>query len=91
MSLTCELKAVRSTKDFYQQLAKGLKLPATFGHNLDALFDALTGSIEGPATIFWHSSIAARNEMGDEAFENIIGTLYEVSGDNPDLQIWLGL
>ena len=29
--------------------------------------------------------------MGDEAFENIIGTLYEASGDNPDLQIWLGL
>ena len=91
MSLTCELKNVRSTQDFYTQLARGLQLPAHFGKNLDALFDGLTGDVKGPATVFWHESIAARNEMGEEHFEEIIGALYEAAGERDDLQIWLGL
>ena len=38
----CVLTDVRSMDDVYRQLAEQLPLPAHFGNNLDALWDALS-------------------------------------------------
>lgn len=55
MSLTrCVLTDVRSMDDVYQQMAQQLPLPAHFGKNLDALWDALTTDLPGPLEIIWH-------------------------------------
>ena len=55
MSLTrCVLTDVRSMDDVYQQMAQQLPLPAHFGKNLDALWDALSTDLPGPLEIVWH-------------------------------------
>lgn len=35
----------------HDALAKGLRLPAHYGRNLDALWDCLTRDVKGPVTI----------------------------------------
>ena len=91
MSLKCELKNISTTKAFYDQISQQLKLSAKFGRNLDALHDALTGDVEGPVEIYWHNAIGARNEMGEDDFESIVGTLHEAMAERDDLQVWIGL
>lgn len=39
--------------DVHVWLAEKLDLPTTYGRNLDALWDCLTGYIELPLTIIW--------------------------------------
>jgi ribonuclease inhibitor len=42
---------VESIDAVYDILARDLALPKHFGRNLDALYDALTGEVEGPFEI----------------------------------------
>ena len=42
---------VKTIDAVYDILARELGLPAHFGRNLDALYDALTGDVEGPFEI----------------------------------------
>jgi ribonuclease inhibitor len=54
----------KSIDAVYDILARDLALPAHFGRNLDALYDALTGDVEGPFAIIVEDSKALESALG---------------------------
>lgn len=66
--------------DFYQQLKEKLKLPETFGDNLDALSDSITGFVELPLHIeFVNMSVEQL-----EDFEDLLTTLEDADEELDD-------
>ena len=66
-----DFSTVGDFEDFYTQLKDKLKLPETFGDNLDALYDSLTGYVEMPLHIqFVNMSV---DQLED--FDDLITTL----------------
>ena len=66
-----DFSTVGDFEDFYTQLKDKLKLPETFGDNLDALYDFLTGYVEMPLHIeFVNMSV---DQLED--FDDLITTL----------------
>jgi len=55
---------VKSIDAVYDILARDLALPAHFGRNLDALYDALTGDVEGPFEIVVEDGPALQTALG---------------------------
>lgn len=67
-------------EDFYAQLKEKLKLPETFGDNLDALYDSLTGFVEMPL----HIEFVNMNVEQLETFEDLLVTLEEAEEELED-------
>lgn len=69
-------------------LAAELKLPAHYGHNLDALWDCLSGELPMPLNIVWHNdcqtkeSYASIIELFQEAGEEIEGFIFQYIEEN---------
>ncbi len=85
----CRLKGkkIRSLDDFYDQISKEMNLPAHFGRNLDALWDVLTGDVEGPIEIRWADSALSKILMGAD-FDRLEGLLREVQKEREDFRIF---
>lgn len=67
-------------EDFYEQLKEKLKLPETFGDNLDALYDSITGFVELPLHIeFVNLSVEQL-----ETFEDLLVTLEDADEELDD-------
>ncbi|QOW11771.1 barnase inhibitor [Kaistella flava (ex Peng et al. 2021)] len=67
-------------EDFFEQLKEKLKLPETFGDNLDALYDSITGFVELPLHLeFVNMSV----EQLDD-FEDLLTTLEEADEEVED-------
>ena len=67
-------------EDFFDQLKEKLKLPETFGDNLDALYDSITGFVELPLHIeFVNMSVEQL-----EDFEDLLMTLEEADEELDD-------
>lgn len=67
-------------EDFFDQLKEKMKLPETFGDNLDALYDSITGFAELPLHIeFVNMSV----EQLDN-FEELLATLEEADQELDD-------
>ena len=67
-------------EDFYDQLKEKLKLPETFGDNLDALYDSITGFVELPLHIeFVNMSVEQL-----EDFEDLLTTLEDADEELED-------
>lgn len=67
-------------EDFFDQLKEKLKLPETFGDNLDALYDSITGSVELPLHIeFVNMSVEQL-----EDFEDLLTTLEDADEELED-------
>lgn len=67
-------------EDFFDQLKEKLKLPETFGDNLDALYDSITGFVELPLHIeFVNMSVEQL-----EDFEDLLTTLEEADEELVD-------
>lgn len=77
-----------SAEDFYDSLERQLELPGYFGRNLDALWDMLTGDVEGPLEIIWQEADLSRQIMGDE-FHDITALLLEVAEEREDITVTL--
>ncbi len=77
--------AVRSLDDAYDALAKALALPAHFGRNLDALYDALTGDVAGPLELEWADAAASRAALGQD-FERLAAVLREAERKRNDFR-----
>lgn len=67
-------------EDFFDQLKEKLKLPETFGDNLDALYDSITGFVEFPLHIeFVNMSVEQL-----EDFEDLLTTLEDADEELED-------
>jgi ribonuclease inhibitor len=87
-SRVIEGAALRSLDDAYDALAAALGLPAHFGRNLDALWDSLTGDVEGPIELVWRDAARTHAALGAR-FEEILGVLREVERARPDFRVTL--
>lgn len=81
-------KKVASMDDFYDALASQLALPDHFGRNLDALWDVLTGDVEGPLEIVWQHAVDSQQGMGDR-FHAVVALLLEAAKERPDITVKL--
>jgi ribonuclease inhibitor len=54
----------KSIEEIYDILARDLGLPRHFGRNLDALYDTLTGDVEGPFEIVLEDAKALEAAVG---------------------------
>ncbi len=87
--ITCRLDASHDTMDaIYGALQRELRLPAHFGRNLDALFDALTRDVPGPVEIVWRDHAWARTKLGAD-YDRLITTLRDVERERPDFTLVL--
>ncbi|GAA5785513.1 hypothetical protein GCM10007860_04500 [Chitiniphilus shinanonensis] len=83
------LQQIRTLDDVYDQLSHQLDLPGHFGRNLDALYDVLRASVEGPLVITWRGCLQSLPLLGQEQFDALLGVLNEVAGERDDIQIRL--
>jgi ribonuclease inhibitor len=83
------LDAAHDTMDaVYSALQRQLDLPASFGRNLDALWDALTTDVAGPFEIVWKDHAWARAKLGPD-YDRLITTLREVENERADFRLVL--
>ncbi|QDP84534.1 barnase inhibitor [Chryseobacterium sp. SNU WT5] len=68
------------TEDFYQQLKEKLPLPETFGDNLNALYDSITGFVELPL----HLEFVNMSVDQLEDFEDLLATLEDADEELED-------
>lgn len=80
-------KKIRSLEDFYDQIAQKLDLPTHFGRNLDALWDVLTGDVEGPVEIRWADSALSKIFMGSD-FDKVERLLKDLEKEREDFRVF---
>jgi aspartate dehydrogenase len=78
--------AETSREQLLAKLARDLRFPDWFGGTLDALFDLLTGDIEGPLRIVWRTLPATRAALGRD-FEALRATLADAASERDDLEL----
>jgi ribonuclease inhibitor len=87
--ITCRLDASHDSMDaIYTALQRELRLPAHFGRNLDALWDALTKDVQGPLEIIWRDHAWARTKLGAD-YDRLITTLRDVEQERSDFRLVL--
>lgn len=82
----CHLVNIDSSARFYDELARQLAFPSHFGRNLDALWDVLTGDVEGPLEIVWEDCDSAAAKLGVE-YAKLAGLLKEVAAERDDITL----
>ncbi len=80
----CHLSDIRSTALFFDELARQLDFPAHFGRNLDALWDILSGDVEGPLDILWEGTLLSQASMGDD-YAKLVELLEDVAAERGDM------
>lgn len=76
MKLIIDGSKISSEADFHEAIAAGFALPAWYGRNLDALWDALTGMIDRPVELVWIHAERSRREL--PRYEKIVSLLRDV-------------
>jgi ribonuclease inhibitor len=66
-----DFKKIATIQDFYAQMVEQAELPDSFGQNLDALYDVLTGYLELPLMFYFNN--LSEEKFSD--FEELIATL----------------
>jgi len=84
----CVLRDIRTLAQFYDELARQLVFPAYFGHNLDALWDVLTGEVAGPFEIVWEQSAQAQANLGLD-YAKLIILLNDLAAERDDFTFTL--
>ena len=84
-----EFTEIRSLDDIYRQLAEQVDLPEHFGRNLDALYDVLTGELEGPLTLVWRRHVASELLLGPEQYHAVLVLLRDAAEARTDLELVL--
>ncbi|CAK0752796.1 Barstar [Azospirillaceae bacterium] len=69
---------IASSREFYQTLKTQLGAPEWTGNNCDALWDLLTGLIEGPKLIVWLHSEHSKKNLGPD-FEKLLSVLKDAA------------
>jgi len=83
MSRTVELRQSEADRreDVHEWLKQELGLPEWYGHNLDALWDCLTGHLPLPLEIRWFA-----DSGNDERYAGIVELLREASDEQTALR-----
>ncbi|WP_434751190.1 barstar family protein [Paenibacillus amylolyticus] len=73
----------------HQLLQDKLQLGEYYGHNLDALWDALTGEVHMPLTIHWIFFESSREMLGDYA-DQVLDLMREAEQEIDGFTLELG-
>lgn len=65
--ITINGKETNTEDDFHDYLISLPFFPGFYGQNLDALWDILTGMIDGPIKITWNDYSLSRQKLGQRA------------------------
>lgn len=84
----CVLRNIKTLAQFYDELARQLSLPAHFGRNLDALWDALAVDVAGPFEIVWDQSAQAQASLGAD-YEQLIILFNDLASERDDFILTL--
>jgi len=87
MKCVLDGKKIGSRDDFYDELARRLRLPGHFGRNLDALWDALTGDLAGPVEIVWKEAGRSRARMGAKEQDGLVKVLLDAAVEREDCSV----
>ena len=79
----------KSIDAVYDILARDLALPKHFGRNLDALYDALTGDVEGPFEIVVADAKALTAALGAKGMA-LLKLLRDVAQARRDAKVEIG-
>ncbi|MBY0204080.1 MULTISPECIES: barstar family protein [Paenibacillus] len=76
-------------ESLHKLLQDKLQLDEHYGHNLDALWDALTGEVKMPLTIRWSHFDISREKLGDYA-DQVLDLMREAEQeiDEFSLELW---
>jgi ribonuclease inhibitor len=79
--------AILSEDAFYDALMQGLPgMPAQFGRNLDALWDALTRDVPGPFAVEWRDAARSARAIGPR-YARIMEVLKEAASARDDFDL----
>lgn len=84
----CVLHDVRTLAQFYDELALQLAFPTHFGRNLDALWDVLTGGVEGPFEIIWEKSGQSQAHLGAD-YSRLVSLFNDLAAERDDFTFTL--
>ena len=77
MQIVIEGQNIYVEKDFHRQFVSQVEDLYYYSHNLDALWDSLTGSVEGPLHLIWRDATLSKQRLGTR-FDLIISVLDRV-------------
>ena len=75
--------AIDSKEAFFEAFVALESVPDWVGHNLDALWDTLTGLIEAPMVLNWMNSGESARAMGVD-FDKIVSTMRQAETERLD-------
>ena len=73
-------ESLQDATQAYRRLAADLGFPAHFGHNPDALWDALSEQRAEPVEIVWRHSARSAERLGP-AFDRIVAVLHRAAAE----------
>lgn len=76
MMVTISGNDFHTMAECHQLLQEKLGFPEYYGHNLDALWDCLTGWVELPLTLCWEEVAQSREKLGADA-ESLLALFQE--------------
>ena len=80
--------ALTGVGQVHDRLSADLGFPDYYGRNLDALWDVLTGDLEGPAMIEIEAAAAGRARLGPD-FDRLLEVLKDAATENAALTVIL--
>ena len=72
---------IKNYADVHYWLAAKLQLPDYYGHNLDSLWDCVSGAISLPVTVLWYDDA----EVSDQ-YTSITNLFEEAAGEIDDFE-----
>ena len=82
-NIAIDCRRLRERETAHKYLEEALELPAYYGHNLDALYDCLTGLGECRIIL----SGAEKLEQSGGYGARILRTIRDAAGDDPHLEL----
>ena len=73
-------RTIRSIDDFHEAFARLGCAPEWIGRNMDALWDTLTGLLQGPVILHWTDAEMSAQAMGTE-FDRLVALMREAEAD----------
>ena len=73
-------RTIRTTDDFYDAFSRLGCAPEWVGRNKDALWDTLTGLLNGPVSLHWIDADVSAQAMGSD-FKELVALMREAEVD----------